>query len=132
MGKKSSLLIDSPEEAYALMKAAQLRHLAEAREEDTRVSVAPRLVQPRHGYVYLVQQVGGIYFKLGRSKTPVQRIGNLNVKLPFEIEVLALVETDDMVALERELHEKYAARHVRGEWYALTPEDVAEIKTRAQ
>lgn len=83
---------------------------------------------PQHGYVYLVDSRAG-YWKIGRSAVPVQRIGMLEVKLPYDLEVIALIETKNMYVLESRLHKKYAAKRAKGEWFRLTPEDIAFIKS---
>lgn len=83
---------------------------------------------PQHGFIYLLDsQVG--YWKIGRSGVPVQRIGKLEVVLPFELDVVALIETANMYVMESKLHQRYAAKRVRGEWFRLETDDIAYIKS---
>lgn len=79
------------------------------------------------GYIYLVEGQPG-RFKIGLSADPKTRIANLGVKLPFEIEVIHLISTDDMRRAERELHDQFRDRRLAGEWFDLTPEQVQSVK----
>lgn len=54
-------------------------------------------------------------------------MNSISVKLPFEVSFKHLIKTSDMFTLENELHAKYSARRVNGEWFALTEDDVIEI-----
>lgn len=84
----------------------------------------------RKGYVYLIQSPTGAY-KIGRTADPGDRLRTFNVKLPFEVEYVCVIATDDMYALERQLHGKFAAKRVNGEWFILSPDDVEYIKRLA-
>ena len=83
------------------------------------------------GYVYLIQSHTSAY-KIGRTKNPHDRIKTFGVQLPFEVEYICLIETTDMIGLEKELHERYAHRRVNGEWFRLAPHEVSEIKALGQ
>lgn len=85
-------------------------------------------ISPRHGYVYLVDSQIGVW-KIGRSSVPVKRISKLDVVLPYDLEVSALIETKDMYSLESRLHDMYASKRVKGEWFKLTTEDIEYIKS---
>lgn len=80
----------------------------------------------RVGYVYLVEGADG-WFKIGRSKNAVSRIEKLGVLLPFSIETKNIIETDDMYRLESNLHKIFSESRGRGEWFALSSEDVEAI-----
>lgn len=82
------------------------------------------------GYVYLIQSPTGAY-KIGRTVNPSNRLKTFTVKLPFEIELLATIQTPDMYQLESELHNRFVDKRVNGEWYALSPADVEYIKSLA-
>lgn len=78
------------------------------------------------GYVYLIK--GGKGYKIGMSKKPLERITTLGVVLPFPIKTLAIIETDDMVALEKQLHNHYTEHCLNGEWFDLRDDQVEDIK----
>ena len=79
------------------------------------------------GYVYLLRSNTG-YYKIGRTKDPDNRLKVFGVKLPFEVGFAALIQSSDMVQMEKDLHELYEAKRVNGEWFDLSPEDVEYIK----
>jgi hypothetical protein len=80
------------------------------------------------GFVYVLKSPLGA-FKIGRTKSPDKRLKRIEVKMPFEVELVTLVQTDDMYELEISLHERFAGKHVNGEWFALEPEDIEYIKS---
>lgn len=84
-----------------------------------------KLDRRRKGYVYFLAGPDGLV-KIGRSRSPKERTGGL--KLPFETEILAVIPTLDMKALERQYHEEYADKRVRGEWFEFTQREIEEIR----
>lgn len=84
----------------------------------------------RSGYVYLLSAVhDSTLFKIGRTNNPQNRLRTFNVKLPFAVEYLYIIKTDDMYALESILHHKFASKRLEGEWFKLSSEDVVYIKS---
>lgn len=83
------------------------------------------------GFVYLIQYPTGAY-KIGRTTNPKDRMKTFSVKLPFEVEYVCVLETDDMYGLESQLHNRFAQNRVNGEWFALTPDEVEYIKGLAK
>lgn len=55
------------------------------------------------------------------------RLCSLQGGNPFEIEVLGVIETDHIQKLELELHRKFEAYHVRGEWFKIPSWMLMEI-----
>ena len=85
---------------------------------------------PDHGYVYVIQsETSSPQYKIGRSKDPVGRIKKLGVLLPFDIETIHVIETDNAVRLESDLHEEFYALRVRGEWFNLSLDDVNYLRS---
>lgn len=84
----------------------------------------------RSGHIYLLRAIhDSTLFKIGRAKDPNDRLKTFNVKLPFPIEYDCLVQTDDMYALESNLHAKFASKRLDGEWFRLEQEDVEYIRS---
>ncbi len=92
----------------------------------------PRAPKPvvRDGYVYLMKGANGTY-KIGRSKNPIDRMKMFGVHLPFEIEPVCIIKSEDHVSLEKELHAMFADFRVNGEWFKLADDDVEYIKSLA-
>lgn len=83
------------------------------------------------GFVYLLQSPTGAY-KIGKTKTPNDRLRTFSVKMPFEVAYVCVIETLDMNGLERSLHLRFAEKRLNGEWFSLTDADVEYIKGLAK
>lgn len=79
---------------------------------------------PQPGYVYLMR--GDRWHKIGRCQNPADRLAGMT-RLPFPVSLVCTIPTDNMNALEKQLHQRYAAQRTNGEWFLLTDEQVAEI-----
>ena len=62
---------------------------------------------------YIVFNPKSKQIKIGKSKTPENRIRTLETQAGAEFEVLALIESD----LELKLHKKFAEYRTVGEWF---------------
>ena len=56
-------------------------------------------------------------------------MNTFGVQLPFETEVIAILKTDNALALEKELHKKYKGDRKRGEWFDLSASQIDEIRS---
>jgi hypothetical protein len=98
--------------------------------KQTRVTVVnrpSRRTRRSAGFVYLLQSPTG-YYKIGLTGDPDNRAKTFGIQLPFEVEFLALIPTEDMRVLEQELHRRFAEKRVNGEWFSLDDGDVEYIK----
>ncbi|GEM_PF-4037923 len=83
-----------------------------------------------HGHIYTIQSVTDPpTYKIGKSKEALRRIDKLAVKLPFAIDVIHLIETDDIDCAESDLHKRYEAQNINGEWFDLSDIQLEEIKS---
>lgn len=99
-----------------------------AARSSLRVATEPRPSDsPKGGYVYLVRSPYGV--KIGKSVNVKSRTRLFEVKLPFPITVEHYAWFDDYSFAERDLHRQYHAKRLEGEWFALSPADIATIKT---
>lgn len=81
----------------------------------------------KKGYVYVLRADNGVY-KIGQSTQIDDRIKQLSIQLPYELELVHVIETDHVINAEQLLHNRYAEKRRGGEWFALTDEDLEEIK----
>jgi hypothetical protein len=79
----------------------------------------------RAGQVYVIQS--GEHCKIGRTHDVRKRVLALQTGSPHPIRLLTVIATEDAMAVEKGLHRRYAHKRRSGEWFALTPEDIAEI-----
>jgi excisionase family DNA binding protein len=77
------------------------------------------------GTIYLVRFRH--YYKIGLSKNIDGRFRSLGTMLPEPPELIHTMPTNDMRRGEADLHERFARRRVNGEWFKLTPNEVAHI-----
>jgi hypothetical protein len=82
----------------------------------------------RSGFVYLIKSEAG-HYKIGRTTNIADRAKVFGVKLPFDIEIEHTIVCSDYVKAEQHLHEKFSAKRGQGEWFTLSEEDVAYIKS---
>jgi len=102
-------------------------HILSRQESRQRQRTAKR-PPPRRapGYVYLLK--GGGYYKIGLSKCVYRRWREISPKLPFEVEIVCRIATEDMHGLETSLHERFASKRANGEWFELDEADVEYIR----
>jgi hypothetical protein len=85
---------------------------------------------PPAQYVYLIQDISVTgSCKIGKTNHPSRRAREFGVLLPMKTRVIHIIRTEDMQALEKQLHRLYAAKRVNGEWFKLDTEDIEHIKS---
>lgn len=94
------------------------------REVQPRVELESR---PNPGYVYVIDG-GHFYYKIGKAQDPKRRLVQLQRSAPTLLHIVHLIPTDHMTMLEGLLHTRFADCRRHGEWFELTPEDIAWIK----
>lgn len=82
------------------------------------------------GHIYLLRSGDG-YFKIGKTKDLSQRFKALATALPFSVEVLHTISVSHMAWAEQHLHQLFARHRMNGEWFNLSPEQVAWIMSLA-
>lgn len=92
----------------------------------TKNDLPERIAVP--GTLYIVR--GYDCYKIGIAKDVTKRLRTLNTALPFRLELIHAIDTDDAPLLERRLHRVYraAGKHVNGEWFTLGAADVEALK----
>lgn len=88
----------------------------------------PAPKQKRAGYVYLLCNDKG-HYKIGKSVDIANRQKTFGVLLPFDVEFIHVIKSDQYTKLELSLHEKFASKRINGEWFALNADDIAYIKS---
>jgi hypothetical protein len=116
-------MVTEQEKALALYQ----QETDELRREIVELSQQPQNENYRVGYVYLIAASNGTY-KIGRTKNPNDRMKTFGLRLPFAVEYLAVIPTDDMYILEKELHRRFKKKRLNGsEFFQLDSDDIAYI-----
>jgi hypothetical protein len=86
-----------------------------------------RSMNPTTGFVYLIWSQYG--YKIGKAVNVKSRTKLFEVKLPFPIRIEHYAKFSDYTQAERSLHLHFQDKRLEGEWFSLTDDDVAFIKT---
>lgn len=116
-------------EIEEIERRAAERKAIDAQRQAEREAKRLERQQIRSGFVYLLKsnEHPDVY-KIGRSVNPTNRAKTFGVKLPFPVEFECLISTPDMYELEAELHARFAAQRLDGEWFRLSEQDVSYIR----
>ena len=80
------------------------------------------------GYVYLMQHGSRREYKIGRTNNTIRREGEIDIELPHGAEPVHVIKTDDAAGIESYWHRRFAAKRLKGEWFALSADDVRAFK----
>ncbi len=77
---------------------------------------------PTISFVYLFRADGGFY-KIGRSADPERRVEDF-AGLPFNIQLVHTIATDEPVRLEAYFHQTHKRCRIHGEWFHLSDAEI--------
>ena len=80
---------------------------------------------PEQGYVYLMYD--GELWKIGKALNIDSRKKQLERQVGKKLELLHSIKSDDYSRAEAEMHFRYKHCRIRGEWFALLPQDLKAI-----
>lgn len=77
-------------------------------------------------FVYFAhcEQVGAT--KIGKADDVRKRLTSLQIGSPLPLQLVDTLQ-DDSGRLEAALHQWFASKRIRGEWFRITPDDVREV-----
>ena len=79
------------------------------------------------GSVYVFGNEKLHWYKIGMSQDPECRFKDIAGGVPFKIEIIASFPVQKPRAMEKLLHERFAAKRSGHEWFKLTPDDLRDL-----
>lgn len=117
--------------AYENFQKPYVAALLEKRIQELKVEPkdipAVRYVRREAEFVYLIRAENGLV-KIGITINVEQRFRTLDTSCPVEIALIGVLHSDEAIVVEAELHERFEDRRVKGEWFALSSQEIAWIK----
>ena len=91
-------------------------------------AVTPTAEAPRKTSIYVIGAVGHPV-KVGIADSPRSRLSELQVGNPTDLRIYLTREVllSDARSIERECHQRMSCHHLRGEWFARTPEEAEAV-----
>ena len=77
------------------------------------------------GEVYLLKS--GKHYKIGRTNLFERRFKEIKLQLPFSVEEIHCIRTNNVALLENHWHERFRLCRKNGEWFQLSEADVREF-----
>lgn len=81
-----------------------------------------RTINQYGSYVYLIHSDHGV--KIGKSKTPRNRIKNVSTQMPFNVKKTESFKVNHMSNCEKYLHDYFKEKRLNGEWFDLNNKDI--------
>lgn len=76
--------------------------------------------------VYLLK--AGPNYKIGIAASVERRATDLQTGCPFPVEIIGQWAHGEVRKIERQLHEMFGHKKIRGEWFSLSDRDVDDIR----
>lgn len=79
------------------------------------------------GHIYVARS--GHRYKIGYTTGPVkQRVAGIQVGSPLKVVLVCAIPVQEPKKVESVIHQVFSSRRTRGEWYALTQQDIQNLK----
>jgi len=136
-GKKITGIIDSPDTQFSINKLTKEYQELVQREINDYQPLTDKLETPANStldneecFVYLMIDLTNNFYKIGISSKPEYREKTLQSEKPT-IEMLCKKRFPNRKianSIEQALHQAYAEKRIRGEWFDLTDKEIQELK----
>lgn len=79
------------------------------------------------GFVYIIQLGETDHYKIGMSIDVDKRLKQLQSRCPIPLKIVYRWFGYDYRYFEKALHDQFRKKHVTGEWFRLTTEDIMNL-----
>ena len=77
-------------------------------------------------YIYIIKCCN--FYKIGYSKNPKNRRATIQTHNPLDVILCATLKTEHYKEKEKELHNLFATKRTRGEWFELKNDDLIKLQ----
>lgn len=87
--------------------------------------------EQQDGFLYVVSFIdtsSKVFYKIGIAKDHRSRLATHQTSIPFHLKIELICYVENMRDNEKELHELFKEKRIRGEWFSLDKEDIISIK----
>ena len=87
--------------------------------------------EQQDGFLYVVSFIDtsdNIFYKIGIAKDHRSRLATRQTSIPFDLKIELICYVQNMRNDEKELHQIFKEKRIRGEWFKLDKEDIIIIK----
>jgi hypothetical protein len=112
----------------AIQRYIQARLIELGKHTDASIQQRVKKIRRRRqrGVVYFLRADNGL-IKIGKTTDLDLRLRQLNRVLPYDVEVLIVLVSDNIHILEEALHKKFEGYLVKGEWFRITDEHLENV-----
>jgi len=89
-------------------------------------------LRSRGPVVYMLAHGDREEYKIGFTKDINARVDKIDLQMPEKVWVVHKIYTNDPKWLEQIWHKRFAIKRKHGEWFDLSPEDIAEFKRQQE
>lgn len=81
-----------------------------------------------NGYVYFIKTEDYDYFKIGITKTDIQRrFSNIQSGNMFKLKLIGFIPSENPRKLEKKIHSHFENKKMEGEWFNITSNNLFEV-----
>lgn len=84
------------------------------------------------GFIYVFGNDECRFYKIGAGSHPQTHIDRYRLYLPFRVEMIHIIGSNDVMEGKRRLHAHFELQRLRGEWFSLCDEDIVKIRQAAR
>lgn len=116
-----------------LLLQSDIRQIIDQRLVDLKVDdrslISNKQIRQQACFVYLVRAENGLV-KIGKTSDMERRFKTLDTMCPVDLEIVGCISSELADELEDKLHAEFDDVRVKGEWFALSLDNIESIKQR--